>query len=411
MRARVASLLTWAVLPLMNIAYASDSAARLSSCDGLPRLPVPTAPGFCLGLIADGLKAPRGLQPLPGGAILVSDMGGWQADRGRVWMLRPEAGRYKKTLLFEKLDRPNSIALGPDGLVYLGMVKRVVRFDPRLEKPALTDVIGGNSGIASLPAIGRHVLPALLFDAAGNLFVNIGSASDHCEGQDGTMPAGASCSEREGANAVGVIRKYTLKWPGGTVRSWEVYARGLRNSMAMVFDPRSGALWQAENARDGMNAAMPGLKNDDESPHDELNLIERGADYGWPYCYDNNLASPEYPAARCAGYRLPRRLLPAHAAPLGMAFYTGDAFPAKFHNSLIVSFHGYRRYGHRVVALLADRSGAPMGQSVDLVIGARRTGKGLGAPVGVKVGADGNVYLTDDRDGFVARLHYEGSAR
>lgn len=151
---------------------------------------------------------------------------------------------------------------------------------------------------------------------------------------------------------------------------------------------------------------MPGLKNDDELPHDELNLIVRGAHYGWAYCYDKNLASPEYPAADCSRYRAPARLLPAHAAPLGMAFYSGSSFPASFHNSLIISYHGYRKHGHRLVALLADRRGNPLGKSVDLVLGSRKGRARIGAPVGVKVGADGNVYFTDDHSGQVLMLHY-----
>jgi glucose/arabinose dehydrogenase len=405
---------TWSTVPYFVASLllsAAADAATPASCDGLPRLRVTTAPGFCIGLVADGFRAPRGLQPLPNGDIVIVDMGNWEASRGSVWILRPRAGEYERQLLFAHLDRPNSVALGPDGLVYVGMLKRISRFDPQESKPQMEDVIGGESGSPALPGIGRHLLPSFVFDADGNLFVNVGSASDHCEEVDGTMSGAARCREREGAEALGVIRKYTLKWPGGTVRSWEIHARGLRNSMAMAFEPGAGTLWQGENARDAINAAIPGLTNDDELPHDELNVIERGADYGWPYCYDNNRASPEYPSADCSGYRSPRRLLPAHAAPLGMAFYTGNAFPARFRSSLLITFHGYRQHGHRLVALLADRSGAPLGKSVDLFVGSRRKGKSLGAPVGVKVGEDGNVYFTDDHSGQVARLHYEGGEK
>jgi glucose/arabinose dehydrogenase len=259
-----------------------------------------------------------------------------------------------------------------------------------------------------LPARGRHLLPSLQFDSHGDLYVNVGSSSDHCEGENGEPPAAPRCDQREGTAAVGVIRKYTMS--GGTTRSWEVYARGLRNSMAMALD-QQGRLWQGENGRDAINAAMPGLKNDDELPHDELNLVERGADYGWPYCYDDNRSSPEYPTANCSSYRAPVRLLPAHAAPLGMLFYRGSAYPAKFAGSLIVTYHGYRQHGHRVVALLADRSGDPRGNSVDLVTGSRQKGEGFGAPVGISLGPDGKLYITDDHDGMVTRLSYEGIVR
>jgi glucose/arabinose dehydrogenase len=111
--------------------------------------------------------------------------------------------------------------------------------------------------------------------------------------------------------------------------SSKTWASGLRNSMAMALHPASGKLWQADNARDSIQLAMPGLANDNELPHDELNLIEPNAHYGWPYCYDANLASPDYPGQRCSTYRAPKRLLPAHAAPLGMLFYRAGGFPAR----------------------------------------------------------------------------------
>jgi glucose/arabinose dehydrogenase len=167
-------------------------------------------------------------------------------------------------------------------------------------------------------------------------------------------------------------------------------------------------LWQAENGRDGIQAAMPALKNDDELPHDELNAVMPGADYGWPYCYDNGLPSPEYPKASCRDRRAPARLLPAHAAPLGMAFYSGTQFPPAFAHSLMIAYHGYRKHGHRVVALLDQAGNGPAGRSVTLVDGRRGQAKGVGAPVGIGVGADGNVYISDDHVGIVARLHYEG---
>jgi glucose/arabinose dehydrogenase len=394
-------------------ALISGSAPALAAppaCDGLPRMAVQSARGFCVGLVADGLKAPRGLQVLANGDIVVADMGSWLPGRGRIWLLKNSAGHYDKQVLFDHLDRPNSVAIAPDGAVFVGMVNRVARLDLKAARPALVDVIGGSSAVAPLPGDGRHLLPSLLFDARGDLFVSVGSASDHCEGADGQAPAAARCAEREGANARGVIRKYHMRWPGGTPVGWEVYAKGLRNSMAMSFD-RNGQLWQADNGRDAIGAAMPGLKNDDELPHDELNLVERGADYGWPYCYDDNRSNPEFSGAGCASYRAPRRLLPAHAAPLGMAFYSGDAYPARFSGSLVVSYHGYRQHGHRVVALLPGRNGAPLGNSIDLVTGSRQNGKHLGAPVGVSLGPDGKVYLADDHEGVIVRLSYEGGER
>lgn len=381
--------------------------AAAADCDGMQRLNVITPKGFCLGVLAGGFKFPRGIQPLPNGDVLVADMGNWEPNMGTVWLLKREGSTYQRLPLLTKLDRPNSIAVGPDGLIYVGVVHRIFRFDVK-HPETVTDVIGGKSGIEQLPGKGRHLLTAMKFDLKGDLFVNVGSSTDHCENDDGKAPApGLPCAESEGKEALGAIRKYTMQWPAGTVTNWETYAHGLRNSMALAIHPVSGALWQGENSRDAINAAMPDLKNDNELPHDELNLVQRGAHYGWPYCYDHNLPSPEFGAANCASYIKPVRLLPAHAAPLGMTFYTASRFPPIYRNSLIIGYHGYRQHGHRLVALLPDKAGAPLGKSIDLISGwQRKPGQAMGAPVDIKLGPDGDIYIAEDRNGRLLRLHF-----
>lgn len=378
-----------------------------ADCGGFPQLEVATPPGFCAAVIADGFKFPRGIQPLPNGDIVVVDMRNWEPNRGSIWLLKPAAGKYERLRLLGGLDRPNGITLGPDGLLYVGLVHRIIRFDPR--KPEVVeDVIGGQSGVAPLPGLGRHLLTTMRFDAQGDLYVNVGSASDHCEDEKGNAPLPSQrCAEAEGPQALGVIRKYKMRWPQGTVVSWENYASGLRNSMALALHPVSGALWQADNGRDAIQAAMPKLANDNELPHDELNLVRRGANYGWPYCYDDNRTSPEYPSAVCSKYEAPARLLPAHAAPLGMTFYTAARYPALYKNSLIIGFHGYREHGHRLVALLPDNKGQPLGKMVELIGDwGHKDKQSMGAPVDIKQGPDGNVYLVEDRTGRVVRLQY-----
>ncbi|NHZ90007.1 glucose dehydrogenase [Massilia sp. CCM 8733] len=382
--------------------------AAAATCGGAPRLAVTTPTGFCAGIIGQGFKFARGVQPMLDGSVLVVDLGGWQKNQGSVWLLKPGAGGFQKTLLMKKIDRPNGIVLGPDGLVYVGAIKRVFRFDPRDPEGSSKDVIGGNSGTPGLPGIGRHPLTAMRFDAKGDLYVNVGSGSDHCEDKNGKAPDPAKpCLEASGANALGVLRKYTMQWPAGTVKSWEVHATGLRNSMALAVHPTTQAVWQGENSRDAIQVAMKGLKNDNDLPHDELNLIEAKANYGWPYCYDNNVASPEYPDAKCAAYRAPVRLLPAHAAPLGMTFYTGDMFPAQYKNSLIVGYHGYRAHGRRLVAFLPDAQGAPLGKMIELISDwGAKPNQAPGAPVDVKQGPDGAIYVVEDHSGRVLRLQY-----
>jgi len=188
------------------------------------------------------------------------------------------------------------------------------------------------------------------------------------------------------------------------VTQWKTYASGLRNSMALAVHSDSGALLQGENSRDNIHRRMPGVENDEDLPHDELNLIEEGGRYGWPYCYDDGKASPEYSTADCSRYRMPLLLIAAHAAPLGMTYYFGNLLPES-RGALIVGYHGYRAKGHRIVVFETDRGGLPSGKSSELVAGWDAVdGRPMGAPTDLKASADGALYVTEDRNGTVLRI-------
>jgi glucose/arabinose dehydrogenase len=386
-----------------RVACAADRPAyRVSGqCDGLPRLDLRTPAGLCVGLAASGFTFPRGLLPLDDGDLLLVDMGGWKENNGSVWRLTRAGSGYAKRRLIDRLDRPHGIARGPDGKIYVGAIGRVLRFSLADPQRTIEDVIGGRSAQAPMPSTGRHPLVNFVFDREGSLYVAVGSASDNCEKEDGTLPdPSLPCAETEGDNPRGVIRKYELRWPQGTVTRWRHYARGLRNSIALGVHPASGVLLQGENSRDYIHRRIPGMANDEEAPHDELNLIADGAHYGWPYCYDAGLASPEFPQARCAQYRAPFALLPAHAAPLGMTWYSGKL--AALRGTLIIAYHGYRRHGHRIVAFPVDARGLPVADSIDIVAGwDRASSHPMGAPVDVKAGADGRLYISEDRNGTI----------
>lgn len=398
---------------LLSIASSASAAEQASPyvlagrCAGLPKISVTTPRGVCVGLLAFGFKFPRGVLPLDNGDVMVVDMGGWTPKRGSLWLLRKTAG-YARERLLDKLDRPHGIVTAPDRRIYLGVTGGVLRFDLAQPQQTLTQVIGGSSGIEALPTSGRHPLVNMVFGKDGNLYVNVGSGSDNCEGPKQRAPNPKQpCAEAEGDNPRGAIRRYDMRWPQGTIASSRTYASGLRNSMALAVHPQSGLLLQAENGRDNIHRHIPGMDSDEELPHDELNVVEDSARYGWPYCYDDNKPSPEYPAADCAKYRAPLTPLPAHAAPLGMTYYRGSLLP-QLQGKLIVGYHGYRKAGHRVVMFDVDADGRPQGGGRELVAGwDAEEGRPMGAPTDVKVGADGAIYVTEDRNGTVLRIAAE----
>ena len=76
-----------------------------------------------------------------------------------------------------------------------------------------------------------------------------------------------------------------------------------------------------------------------------------------------------------------------------------------------MSFHGYRQHGHRIVALLPDAKGAPLGKMVEVAQRAPGKAPTLGAPVDIKIDAKGDIYIADDHTGRVLLLHYDPPAR
>jgi glucose/arabinose dehydrogenase len=385
-----------ATLVAVSLANAAEPGVYKTSgtCGGLPKLSLHTAPGTCIGLVASGLKFPRGVLPLKDGTVLVAEMIGWGSPNGRVTLLTPDGnGRYAKKVVLKGLKEPHGIVRGPDGKIYVGVVGGVKRFDLGNPEKTVEDVIGGKAAVKGPPGDGRHPLVDLLFTKRGTLLVNVGSATNNCEHRDGSLPAPEeTCPETRAPAGHGLVREYEFDWATGKAKGWTVFAEGLRNSMGLAEFPASGVIVQAENSRDSIDDVMPELSNDEDLPPDELNVLEAGGRYGWPYCYGANIPSPEYLHWNCTGYHPPTVPLPAHAAPLGMAYWDGG---------LAVGYHGYRAHGHRIVWFPVDAEGRPQDEPKDLVFDWENP---AGAPTDVKAGADGALYVTEDHNGTVLRL-------
>lgn len=390
-----------AILALAGVvAMAPGSFARSpyqnsGKCGGLPRIQVTTADGYCLALVADGLKFPRGILALGNDRFLVADMGGWGGGLGRIVQFDRVGSGFKGSIILRRLDRPHGLELGPDGKVYIGVVGGVRRFDPA-DPATLEDVIGGRAALAGPPGDGLHPLVSLLFTSRGTLLVNGGSFTNNCEGPDGDAPPpGVACPETRGPNAHGVVREYSFDWNTGKATGVTILAEGLRNSLGLI-ETQQGVLLQAENSRDSINDVMPELADDEDLPPDEINILKAGAHYGWPYCYGANIASPEYPGFDCSAMVRPAIALPAHAAPLSLAWFDGG---------LIVAYHGYRAHGHRIARFDLDADGMPQGPSRDLVSGWDGDGTGpQGAPVDLEPLPNGDLLISEDRNGTILLL-------
>jgi glucose/arabinose dehydrogenase/uncharacterized protein YecT (DUF1311 family) len=405
-------------------------AAPSGTCDGYPRLAIGMADGFCAGLIAGPTRAdpartialPRSLVQLDARTWLVSDLGGWGKATGAVWRLHVEPGQTTRVEpVLTGLKLPHALARGPDGKVYVGEMSRIVRFDPQAADPASTL----ETVIADLPDNrlhdNRHPLSKFVFDADGAVLVNVGAPSDQCLDKQG-QARGSTCPESDAGEQAASLRRYALLAPGRWSTDYTVHARGLRNSVALARHP-SGTILQGENSYDFDSRF---------TPFDELNRIEAGHHYGWPYCADAVTPTPGWKAAHaldCASaqHTPPVLFLPPHAAPLDLLWYDGAMFPA-LRGHLLVTWHGFRASGGRLAAFATDADGIPVRTrrarfplygGAPRAYGSARAADAFvltpgwnkspgvrpqGSPVGLAVADDGAIWVTDDRAGVVIRI-------
>src|SRR5438874_8719998 len=131
---------------------------------------------------------------------------------------------------------------------------------------------------------------------------------------------------------------------------------GIRNSVAITINPRDGELYVVQHGRDqlgGGGADWPKLftaEQGAELPAEELFHVQRGDDFGWPYCYfdpqqKKKVLAPEYggdgkEVGRCSTKKGDVAYFPAHWAPNGLLFYTGSLFPAHYRDGAFIAFHG-----------------------------------------------------------------------
>lgn len=185
----------------------------------------------------------------------------------------------------------------------------------------------------------------------------------------------------------------------------EVYAYGVRNSVGQDFNPKDGTLWFTDNQVDGMG---------DDTPPGELNRATKtGQNFGFPYYGGGNVRTVEYKDAEPpADAVFPQVEMAPHAADLGMIFYTGKMFPAKYQGGIFVAEHGsWNRttpIGARIMFTNLKEDGTADKTEVFADGWLTSNNEYLGRPVDVATLPDGSMLVSDDYAGAIYRISYEG---
>src|SRR5690606_38648703 len=200
-------------------------------------------------------------------------------------------------------------------------------------------------------------------------------------------------------------------------------------------NPVDESLYLVMHGRDNLHSLFPNVFTSWQNamlPSEEFIKVKEGGNYGWPYCYYDHMKgqkvlAPEYggdgnAVGRCEGMDLPVMGFPGHWAPNDLMFYRGDQFPERYRNGAFIAFHGstnrspYPQAGY-FVAFVPFKDGQPTGEwevfadgfaGVDTIV---NTSNARFRPMGLAVGPDGSLYVSDSRKGKIWRIMYKGNKK
>lgn len=339
--------------------------------------------GFAVTKFAENLGKPRMLAVAPNGDIYVSDR-----DAGTVTLLRDSGNTGMADTVQIVARRPDLHGLAvQDGRLYIADIRELFVADIQSD---------GSLGeletlYNDLPDAGQHPNRTIEFGPDGRLYLSVGSTCN-------------ACPEPNPENA-------TLLQVNTDGSGRRVFAKGLRNTIGFDWHPTTQRLFGFDHGTDWLG---------DEQPREELNELKNGADYGWPWVFEDrrfNRTIEPPPGQTFEGYAAtttsPLLLYTAHASPLDMIFYTGNQFPEEYRNDAFVTMRGsWNRAepaGYMIVRVRFDNQGNPV-RVEDFVSGwlVNNNQAHFGRVVGIAQHTDGSLLVADDANGVIYRIAYTG---
>ncbi|MGH7896720.1 MAG: PQQ-dependent sugar dehydrogenase [Candidatus Binatia bacterium] len=342
----------------------------------LPLDKIRLPPGFRITLYAGGAANARQMALGANGTLFVGTM-----RAGNVYAIldRDKDGTADDGLVIASgMTAPSGVAFR-DGALYVADAWRILRFDDienRLEKPPKPVVV-----FDGYPHDAHHGWKFIAFGPDGLLYVPVGAPCNVCDRD----PPYASITR--------------LKPDGG---GFEVFARGVRNTVGFDWHPETKELWFTDNGRDQLG---------DDVPPDELNRAPKaGMHFGFPYCHAKSVVDPQFgPKQDCGRFTPSEVELGPHVAAIGMRFYTGKMFPEAYRGQVFIAEHGsWNRstpIGYRVTVARPEARGE---KRVEIFAEGwlAPNGRAWGRPADVLVMPDGALLVSDDQAGAIYRITY-----
>lgn len=271
-----------------------------------------------------------------------------------------------------------------DGDLYVGAISRIYKY-----KDIANNIRSGNDPeiiTDKLPTRTHHGWKFIEFGPDGLLYVPVGAPCNICLSEDEIFAS---------------ILRMDVNNPD---KPFELYASGVRNTVGFDWDPNSGDLWFTDNGRDAMG---------DEIPADELNRApSKGMHFGYPFIHQGDIPDPEFGQGKKASdYTPPAQNLAPHAGAIGMAFYTGDMFPERFKNNIIIAEHGSwnrtEAAGHtgHMLTLVTVENGEAV-KYEPFITGFLQNNEAWGRPADVLQLKDGSLLIADDKANAIYRVTY-----
>ena len=294
------------------------------------------------------------------------------------------------------------------------------------------DIVDENAAatlVTGLVDKGQHNSKSITLDNAGNIYVNVGAPSNSCQEKDrtkgsmGMMP----CPILDSA---GGIWQFKVDQLNQTYATGVRYATGLRNVVGLDWNNELNQLFVTQHGRDMLNNLFPDLYDTTvsaELPSETMYAINKGDNAGWPYIYYDHVKGKKMMAPEYGGdgkktvedkYINPAMAFPAHMAPNGLLFYTGNQFPARYKNGAFIAFHGswnrspLPQEGYYVV-FVPYENGKPTGKWEVFADGfsgktvVKNPRDAQHRPCGLAEGPDGSLYVSDDVKGTIYRIMYQ----